>query len=500
MSLLDPKKKDLRVPKAGERTDDLLQQELDDALGGMSLMDMLDEEEAAARGGRGAPPPGVKRGRVISVTPEEVFVDMGGKSTGMLPSLQFEDEPLPQVGDWIDVTIAGFDSKDGLLKLSRQGAVQAATWASLDEGMIVEGRVTGHNKGGLELNIDGIKAFMPISQVERGRVEDLAPYVNKRLKCEVTEVRRDEKTVVVSRRNVLDMEAAEEARKTFETLAEGQIVKGTVKTIMPYGAFVDIGGMDGLLHIKDMAFTRVEKPEDVVRTGQQIEVMVLKVDRENRKIGLGLKQVMPDPWNDADLKWPVDTTVTGRVTRLEGFGAFVELEPGVEGLVPISEMTFERRIKHPSEIVKAGEVIKVRVLSVDLAQRRISLSIKRVGDDPWMGASARWPAESVVTGVVKRLSEFGAFVELTPGVEGLIHISELSSERVRSVSDVVREGQSVQAKVLEVDEDRRRISLSMKRLREDPNYTGDADAGAAAPEPPKPQSKRKKPLKGGLEW
>jgi small subunit ribosomal protein S1 len=400
----------------------------------------------------------------------------------------------------VEVTIAGYDSKDGLLKLSRQGAVQAATWESLREDMIVEGRVTGHNKGGLELVIDGIKAFMPISQVERGRVEELAPYVGKKLRCQITDVRHDERQIVVSRRNVLDMEAEEEAKRTFETLVEGQVVKGTVKTIMPYGAFVDIGGMDGLLHIKDMAFTRVEKPEDVVRTGQQLEVMILKIDRDARKLSLGLKQVMPDPWADADSKWPIDTIVTGRVTRLEGFGAFVELEPGVEGLVPISEMTFERRIKHPSEIVKAGDVIKVRVLSMDLPARRISLSIKRVGDDPWMGASARWPVDSVVTGTIKRLAEFGAFVELTPGVEGLIHVSELSDQRVRMPAEVVREGQVVQAKVLEVDEDRRRISLSIKRIKEDPNYTGEALGASAAPAAPKQEKKRKKPLKGGLEW
>lgn len=492
--------KDLRVPKGGERQlDDVLQQELEAALGGMSIAEMLDEEFAEQPA---APPAaeGVKRGRVISVTPEDVFVDMGGKSTGVLPSEQFEDDLLPNVGEWIEVTITGFDSKDGVLKLSRKGAVQAAAWESLQEGMIVEGRVTGHNKGGLELTIDGIKAFMPISQVERGRVEDLAPYVNQKLRCEVTDIRHDERQIVVSRRNVLDREAEEEAKRTFESLVEGQTVRGTVKTLMPYGAFVDIGGMDGLLHIKDMAFSRVEKPEDVVRVGQQLEVMVLKIDRETRKLSLGLKQVMPDPWNEADVKWPAGSIVTGRVTRLEGFGAFVELEPGVEGLVPISEMSFERRVRHPSEVVQVGDIIKVKVLNMDLAARRISLSIKRTADDPWMGASARWPVDSIVTGTVKRLAEFGAFVELIPGVEGLIHVSELSDQRVRMPAEVVREGEQVTAKVLEVDEERRRISLSIKRIKEDPNYTGEIPGSAAAPATPKQDKPRKKPLKGGLEW
>jgi len=333
--------------------------------------------------------------------------------------------------------------------------------------------------------------------VERTRVEDLAPYVGQKLRCMVTEVRREERTVVVSRRDVLDMEAAEAGVKTFDSLVEGQIVRGTVKTIMPYGAFVDIGGIDGLLHIGDMGYKRVAKPEDVVKQGQHLELMVVKIDRETRKIGLGLKQVMADPWADADAKWPSDSVVTGRITRMEDFGAFVELEEGVEGLVPISEMSFERRIRHPSEVVHAGDLVQVRVMSMDLQRRRISLSLKRVGDDPWMGASARWPVDSIVEGTVKRLAEFGAFVELTAGVEGLVHISELSDTRVRMVSEVVREGQVVQLKVLDVDEDARRISLSIKAVASSPDYTGPVTSETP---PTKPQTKRKKPLKGGLEW
>ncbi len=484
---------DIVRPK--QTLDDALQRELDEALGDMSVYDMLDAEEAASKPAPTAA--GVRRGRVLAIHGDDIFVDMGGKSQGILPALQFEDDPLPAVGALVDVTITGYDRTDGSLMLSRKGAVTAAAWETLEEGAIVEGRVTGHNKGGLELTIDGIRAFMPISQVERTRVEDLSVYVGRRLRCQVSEVRTDERSVVVSRRDVLDREAEVEAQKTFETLVEGQVVRGTVKTIMPYGAFVDIGGMDGLLHVRDMGYSRVEKPSDVVKEGQQLAVMILKIDRETRKLSLGLKQVMPDPWSDATMKWPSDSLVTGRVTRLEDFGAFVELEPGVEGLIPISEMTFERRIRHPSEIVKAGDVLQVRVMSVDIERRRISLSIKRVGDDPWTGASARWPVNTVVEGVVKRLAEFGAFVELTAGVEGLVHISELSDARVRSVSEAVREGQRVQAKVLEVDEDRRRISLSIKQVAAMADYTGPA---SAEPEPPRPQKKRKKPLKGGLEW
>ncbi len=487
---------DERSERRWSSADTDLDRELEAALGDMEIDSLMEADEPAPSA---VPAAGVRRGRVIAIQKDDIFVDMGGKSQGLLAASQFDDAPLPRVGEVIEVTITGYDSAEGLLVLSRKGAVMATTWQALREGAIVEGRVTGHNKGGLELVIDGIKAFMPISQVERGRVEELAPYVNRRLRCRVTDVRRDEKTVVVSRRDVLDMEAAAEAARTFETLQEGQVVRGTVKTLMPYGAFVDIGGLDGLLHVRDMAFSRVEKPEDVVKVGQQLDVKVLRVDREARKIALGLKQVMPDPWDTVPAKYPPDSLVTGRVTRLEGFGAFVEIEPGVEGLVPISEMTFERRIKHPSEVIKVGDVTQVRVISIDMERRRISLSVKRVGDDPWQGASVRWPEGAIVKGVVRRLSEFGAFVELATGVEGLVHISELSNAHVRQVSEVVREGQEVTVKVLEVDEDRRRIGLSIRKVAESPDYTGSVD-DESAPAAPRLEKKRKKPLKGGLEW
>jgi len=476
--------------------DAALQRELEEALGDLGADSFFDADKPSATA---APAPtGVRRGTVIDIHKDDIFVDMGGKSQGVLPATQFEDQPLPKIGDVVEVTIAGYDKADGLLLLSRQGAVTAAMWQTLEEGQIVEGRVTGHNKGGLELDVNGIRAFMPISHVELFRVEDLTPYVNRRLKCQVIDVDEAERSITVSQRAVLELEAQEAREKAFASLVEGKIVTGTVKTIMPYGAFVDIGGVDGLLHVRDMSHSRVEKPEDIVKQGQKLEVKILKVDRETRRISLGLKQVMPDPWADAQAKWPIESIATGRISKLMDFGAFVELEPGVEGLIPISEMTYERRIHHPSDIVKEGDVVRVRVMTMDLERKLISLSLKRVGDDPWMGASARWPANTVVEGTVKRLADFGAFVELTPGVEGLVHISEISDERIRSAGDVLREGQTVKAKVLSVDEDARRISLSIRQLVTMPDYTGPETTASA--EPAKPRPKRKKPLKGGLDW
>lgn len=482
-----------------ENLDDDLQRELDDALGSMSIDSLIEYGAQPSVSPAATPGEGVKRGKVIAIHGDDIFVDMGGKSQGMLPAVQFEGKALPEIGDSIEVTIEGYNARDGLLELSIQGAVTAATWETLQEGQVVEGRVTGHNKGGLELDINGIKAFMPISQIETFRVEDLGPYTNTRLRCEVTEVRRSEKTVVVSRRSLLYQEEREAKERRFETLAEGEICKGVVKTIMPYGAFVDIGGVDGLVHVSDMSWSRVEKPEELLKEGQTVEVMVTKVDRAERKVGLSMKQVQADPWSEAAARWPEGEMVTGRVTRLAEFGAFVELEAGVEGLIPISEMSFERRVRHPDEIINEGDMIKVRVMQVDAEARRISLSLKRVGDDPWVGASVRWPEGSVVEGVVKTLTDFGAFVELTPGVQGLIHISELSNERVRMVSDVVREGEQVKARVVGVDEEKRRIALSIKQLEEAVEYS-EADASTSSQESRSDRPrKRKKPLKGGLE-
>lgn len=478
-----------------------LQNELDAALGDMSLEDLMDATEPASEAAAQAAAPsatGLRRGTVISIQGDDIFVDMGGKSQGYLPASQFEDEPLPEVGGVVEVTVEGYDRHDGLLLLSRKGAVLAATWETLAEGQTVEGRVTGHNKGGLEMTFNGIRAFMPISQIELFRVEELDGYVNQKLQCQVMEVDHRDENVIVSRRSLLEIEAESKREELWETLAEGQSIQGTVRSIMPYGAFIDIGGVDGLLHVSDMAHTRVDKPEDVVSVGEAVEVKILKIDRESHKLSLGLKQALPDPWTGAEDKWRPDEVITGRITRLADFGAFIELAPGVEGLIPISEMSFER-IHHPKQVLSEGETVKVCVMSVDSAARRMSLSLKRAQDDPWIGASVRWAEDSIVEGRVSRVADFGAFVQLSPGVEGLIHISELGDGFVRAVGDVVREGDAVKAKVLEVDEAARRISLSMKQLSETSQTSDNSSWADSAQAPADPARKRKKPLKGGLD-
>jgi small subunit ribosomal protein S1 len=509
MSDTQKRKDDERVrPK--NSMDDALAREIEDALGSMSLEEMIEDEEKARKAAAAAPvvagqeqsttPTSVKRGRVIAIHGDDIFVDMGGKSQGLLPKSQYEGQAVPAVGDVLELTIEGYDKRNGVLLLSRQGAVTAAAWSTLTEGQLVEGRVTGSNKGGLELDISGIKAFMPISMIELVHVDDVAPYVNQRLRCKVVEVDFSDRRVIVSRRGYLEAEAAIKREQMFETMQEGDIVDGKVKTIMPYGAFVDIGGADGLLHVKDMSFSRVEDPKTIVKEGQPIQVKILKIDRETKKIALGLKQILPDPWDNVVEKYPANQVIQGKITRLAEFGAFIELEAGVEGLIPISEMSFEKRIKHPSEVIKVGDTPNVRVMAVDPDKKRISLSLKRVGDDPWMGASARWPEGTIISALVKRATEFGAFVELAPGVEGLVHISELSEHRVRAVSEAVQVGQTVQVKVLNVDEAARRASLSIKQVTMSPDYTGPAAPAGQEPPPPPPAPKRKKPLKGGLDY
>ncbi|MFP4105787.1 MAG: S1 RNA-binding domain-containing protein [Phycisphaerae bacterium] len=471
-----------------------LSREIDAALGDMNVEELLAAEEADRKQAAEEDKPsasGVRKGTVVGIRKDDIFVELGGKAQGVLPAGQFEDEPLPNIGDEVEFTIEGRDKEDNLLLLSRKGAVLAATWDNLHVGAVVEGRVVDKNKGGLELKLGSVRAFMPISQIELGRVEDLSPYLNRKLNCEIIELNRSDDKVVVSQRKVLEKLAEQAKEENLAKLEEGQVVSGKVRSIMPYGAFVDIGGMDGLLHVSDMSWSRVEKPEDVVYTGQELQVKVLKIDRDKERIGLGLKQVHGDPWEDVDKKYPPDSVVEGTVRRVEKFGAFVELEPGLEGLLPVSEMSWGR-IGHPREVVTKGDKIRLKVLTVEPSRNRMSLSLKQIGDDPWMGASARWPVESTQQGKVTRITDFGAFVELAPGVEGLVHVSEMASGFVKNPHEVVREGDQVEVRVLSVDEEKRRISLSMKKEGEAEEFTSRFEDV-----PEKPRKKGK--LKGGID-
>lgn len=354
-----------------------VERELEAAMAGMDDKALYGERQQHRPRGPAEPK---KPGRVVAVHGDDVFVDVGGRSQGVLSVSQFP-EGKPAVGAEVEVTIEGYDSANGLLLVTRKGSAVHADWASVAEGMIVEGRVTGTNKGGLEVDVNGIRAFMPISHIDLFRVEDAKPYVNQRLRCLVTDVNPAEKNLVLSRRALLEKEREEAREKLWQELAEGQIRTGIVRSVKDFGAFLDLGGVDGLLHVSEMSWSRVEDATNLVQPGHQLQVVVLKIDRDRRKVSLGLKQLLPSPWDDIETKYPAHAMVTGKVTRLADFGAFVELQPGIEGLIHISELS-TRRIRKPSEVVQVGQQVQVLVLKVEPSQRRMSLSLKAALPEP----------------------------------------------------------------------------------------------------------------------
>ena len=490
-------------PSKSETLDEALQREIDEALGGKSMEDLLEETEKIPRlrepGAERVGPGQLRKGRVASVDARlGVLVDLGGKDTGLVLLEQFEEEP--HVGDTIEVEIVRFDATEDLWVLSCEGALQRANWESLAEGSLVECFVEGTNKGGLSVKLGTIPAFMPVSQISMYRVEKPEEYVGQKLRCQVTELDRRSGRVIVSARALLELEAEKAREKLMAELKEGDVRDGIVRQVMPYGAFVDMGGVDGLVHVSQMSYARVEDPAELVKPGQKVQVRVLKIDTENNRISLGMKQTMPDPWEAVGNKYPAGASVTARVVKLEDFGAFAQIEPGVDGLLPISELSWTIRPKHPSDILQVGQMVQAVVLSVEPERHRISLSLKQAQSNPWTGAVDRYAINSEHTGKVTRLAEFGAFVELEPGIEGLVHISALSDQRVRAVGDVVKPGQEVRVKVQDVNEQARRISLSMKGLYAQTAAGPAGQAGAeAAAAPAAGPKKRKKPLKGGLD-
>lgn len=430
-------------------------------------------------------------GTVVNVSDDDIFLEFGAKSQGVVPRNQFGKKETIDLGRRIDVTVERFDGDSGLLIVNRKGAVQRATWTNLQSGMLVAGRVTGVVKGGLELDLKGVRAFMPASHASLGQLKDTSVLLNEVLECEVLEVDRKHKNVLVSHRKVLAKQRAAAKEELKGAIEPGQKRKGIVKTIMDYGAFVDLGGMDGLLHIRELSWGTVEKVTDVLSEGQEVEVIVLKYDREEDRISLGLKQAMPDPWSGLGDKYAEGTKLKARIVRLASFGAFAELEPGVEGLIPVSEMGWSR-VRAPGEIVSVGDMVDAVVIRVEPDKKRMALSMKQAAADPWAGVLESFEPNTLVSGRVTRLADFGAFVELTPGVEGLIHISELSDKHVRTCGEVLQEGQEVQTRVLGVDGETRRISLSIKQVKEPTAAIPDLD------DLPKPQKKRAKPRRGGL--
>ncbi len=460
-----------------------------DGISGEQIEALLKQETA----GRADKASHVHAGRITNVVGEDVFVDIDDQSKGIVPLIEFSKEAPPVVGAEIHVVYEQYNPS-GVSLLSKRKADRELTWLRLRRGAVVEGRVTAMNKGGLEVDLGGVRAFLPASQCDLYRMKDISVLLNLTIKCEIVEMNRGRGEVIVSRRHALIREREETRKRVLDELREGEIRRGVVGNLTDYGAFVNLGGVDGLLHISDMSWGHITRPSQAVRTGQEIDVLVLKVDRAKGKVSLGLKQLKPDPWQTADTRYAVGTRLQCRVVRLADFGAFVELEEGLEGLVPLTEMSWVKRVHRPSEVVQEGAVIDVVVLSVDKDKRRISLSMKQIEADPWASVAERYPKNATVPGKVARLTEFGAFVELQPGVDGLIHISELSDRRINSPEDAVKIGQDVQVRVLAVDAEKRRISLSLRPPRPEPAPSGAKSEPSEKAQP----AKRKKPLRGGL--
>jgi small subunit ribosomal protein S1 len=414
-------------------------------------------------------------GRVLKVTEKEVIVDFGYKSEGLVPIEQFTHaggQVSIQPGDLIDVMIDRHGPEpEGYVLLSHEKATRLRAWDNLEkahrEGLLVSGRVLGRIKGGLSVDV-GVKAFMPSSQVDVRPTHNLDAFVGQDIPVKIVKVNRRRGNVVVSRKLAVEDEVNTRKQTTLEMLHEGAVVTGVVKNLTEYGAFVDLGGIDGLLHVSDMSYGRVNHPSEVVNVGDEVTVKVLKFDREKERVSLGLKELAPDPWESVAERYPVNARVLGRVVSVTDYGAFIELEPGVEALIHISEMTWSRRMKHPSKVVKPGDQVEAVVLAVQPKERRISLGIKQLEPDPWTTVEQRYSVGSVVEGRVRKLTDFGAFVEIEEGIDGLVHISDVSwTKRIKHPSEVLKKGQLVQAVVLHINAASRRLSLGIKQLQPD---------------------------------
>ena len=415
----------------------------------------------------------VVRGRVVHVGTGEVLVDVGYKSEGSIPIEEFHRAGrLPEVGDEIDVYLEAKEDSEGLIVLSKDKADKIRVWDAItqayDKGAPVEGRVVEVVKGGLAVDV-GVKAFLPGSQVDLRPVKNLSSMMGQTIRAKVIKLNRRRGNVVLSRRSVLEEEREEKKKHTLEVLHEGLVLTGTVKNITDYGAFIDLGGIDGLLHVTDMSWGRVGHPSEIFQVGDQVEVVVLHFDRDTGRVSLGYKQKSSDPWEHVEERYPAGTKGRGRVVSLTNYGAFIELEPGVEGLVHVSEMSWTRRVRHPSKLVNVGDEVDVLVLEVNRAAKRISLGMKQVEPDPWATIEERYRPGSRVQGRVRNLTDFGAFIELEPGVDGLLHISDMSWTRnVGHPSEILRKGQDIETQILNIDRDNKRISLGLKQIQPDP--------------------------------
>jgi len=414
----------------------------------------------------------IVKGNIIEVRPKEVLVDIGYKSEGVISGNEFEDIKTVKVGDQIDVLIEKLEDKEGMVILSKEKAEFKQNWERIlticNEGGTIAGKVKAIVKGGLLVNI-GVEAFLPASQIDVLTPKNLAQYVGNTYHFKVVKINQERQNIVLSRRELIEQERTERRQKLLAEMTPGDIRKGTVKNITDFGAFIDLNGIDGLLHITDMSWGRIGHPSDLLKVGQDIDVVVLDINREKERVSLGLKQKLANPWDTIDQKYPVGAKVKGRVVNLVPYGAFVELEPGVEGLVHVTELSWTKRVAKPSDMLKPDQDIEAVVLGINRDEQKISLGIRQLEANPWDKAQEKYPAGTRLKGKIRNLTSYGAFIELEEGLDGMIHVSDMSwTRKINHPSEVLKKGDEVEAVVLEVDKANQRIAVGMKQLTPDP--------------------------------
>jgi small subunit ribosomal protein S1 len=429
-------------------------------------------EEALKQSNIGFAAGEIVKGTIIEVRPKEVLVDIGYKSEGVISGVEFEDIKTVKVGDIIDVLIEKLEDKEGMVVLSREKAEFKKNWERIlticNEGGTINGKVKAVVKGGLLVNI-GVEAFLPASQIDITTPKNLQQYVNNNYDFKVVKINQERQNIVLSRRELIEQERTERRQKLLAEMVPGDIRKGTVKNITDFGAFIDLNGIDGLLHITDMSWGRIGHPSELLKVGQDIDVVVLDINREKERVSLGLKQKMANPWDKIETKYPVGARIKGKVVNLVPYGAFVELEPGVEGLVHVTELSWTKRIAKPSDVLKQDQEIEAIVLGINREEQKISLGIRQLEANPWDKAQEKYPPGTRVKGKIRNLTSYGAFIELEEGLDGMIHVSDISwTRKINHPSEVLKKGDEVEAIVLEVDKANQRIAVGVKQLAVDP--------------------------------
>ena len=414
----------------------------------------------------------IVKGTVIEVRPKEVLVDIGYKSEGVIPANEFDDIKEVNLGDEFEVLIERLEDREGMVVLSKERAEFKQNWDKIlticNEGGTIKGRVKGVVKGGLLVNI-GVEAFLPASQIDVTPPKNLAVYVGNTYEYKVVKINQERQNIVLSRRELIEQERSERRSALLEEMTPGDVRKGTVKNITDFGAFIDLNGLDGLLHITDMSWGRIGHPSEMLKVGQELDVVVLDINKEKERVSLGLKQKMANPWENIESKFPVGEKIKGRVVNLVPYGAFVELEPGVEGLVHVTELSWTKRIAKPSDVLTKDQEIEAVVLGINQEEQKISLGIRQLDANPWDEAMENYPPGTKVKGKIRNLTSYGAFIELEEGLDGMIHVSDVSwTRKINHPSEVLKKGDEVEAQVLEIDKENQRISLGIKQLSTDP--------------------------------